>query len=235
MILVIFDVDGTLVQSNKADSRCFAATYHEVYGRPFPTIDWRKYPHVSDTTIFKTVIEEHFNRTPSAEEEEAFRQQFVANIIEKRKQTPDVFQSIPYAKEAIDKLLKDARFVVGIATGGWKAPAIVKLNFVNIPVEELIITGADGKITRAEIINETIDLAKQQHGNFQHIVYVGDAIWDFTTTLEMGLPLIGIRWRGDLDFFHRLGVPQVLEDYKDYDQFLSYCLQPFFPKAAEII
>jgi len=51
MILIIFDVDGTLVFSEKLDSRCFAATYQEVYRIPFPTIDWRKYPHVSDTTI----------------------------------------------------------------------------------------------------------------------------------------------------------------------------------------
>ena len=103
----------------------------------------------------------------------------------------------------------DKRFVVGVATGGWKAPAIVKLNFVKIPANQLIITGADGKETRDEIIKETIEKAKKEHGDFQKIVYVGDAIWDFTTTQNMKIPLIGIRRKGDLDFFYQLGVQQL--------------------------
>lgn len=224
MILVIFDVDGTLVFSEKKDSQSFADTYQTVYNQPFPTIDWKKYPHVSDTTIFKTVIQEHFDRIPDEAEEESFRQAFVANIIENRKKMPKEFKQVPYAKQTIEKLLADDRFVVGVATGGWKAPAIVKLNFVNIPTDTLIITGADGKITREDITNETIDKAKKLHGEFDRIVYIGDAIWDFTTTQNMGLPLIGIRRKGDIEFFQQLGVQAVLQDYEDYPQFLSYCL-----------
>ena len=182
MILIIFDVDGTLVFSEKLDSRCFATTYQQVYGLPFPTIDWRKYPHVSDTTIFKTVIQEHFNRAATEEEEESFRQKFTANIVENRKKTPTEFKEVPFAKQTIDRLLADDRFVVGVATGGWKAPAIIKLNFVNIPTAPLIITGADGKVTRDDITNETIANAKKQYDNIKRIVYVGDAIWDVKTT-----------------------------------------------------
>ncbi|MEM6380024.1 MAG: HAD hydrolase-like protein [Bacteroidota bacterium] len=224
MTLIIFDVDGTLVYSDKKDSQCFALTYQAIYGLPFPTIDWRKYPHVSDTTIFKTVIQEHFNRAATQEEEENFRQKFVENITTNRAKMPEVFHAVPYAKQTIDNLLADDRFVVGVATGGWKAPAIVKMDFVNIPSEKLIITGADGKETREEIINETIEKATEQYGTFKQIIYVGDAIWDYTTTKEMGIPLIGIRRKGDLDFFQKLGIKQVLKDYTDYDQFLAYCL-----------
>ena len=229
MILIIFDVDGTLVFSEKKDSQCFADTYQAVYGLPFPTIDWRKYPHVSDTTIFKTVIQEHFNRIPDEAEEESFRQQFVVNIIKNRKQTPTEFKEVPYAKQTIDELLKDERFVLGVATGGWKAPAIVKLNFVNIPVDKLIITGADGKVTREDIINETIAKAKAKHGEFERIVYVGDAIWDVTTTRNMGLPLIGIRRKGDIDFLTKLGTQLVLKDFEDYDAFLEGVLNVGVP------
>jgi len=229
MILVIFDVDGTLVYSEKKDSQCFATTYQAVYGLPFPTIDWQKYPHVSDTTIFKTVIQEHFGREASEEEEEKFRQKFVENIIENRRQTPDDFHIVPYAKQAIEKLLADNRFVIGVATGGWKAPAIVKLDFVKIPSEHLIISGADGHETRADITNETINKATAIHGNFDRIVYIGDAIWDVTTTKEMGLPLIGIRRKGDLDFLYEKGVEVVFENYKNYDVFVENILTAGVP------
>ena len=229
MILIIFDVDGTLVFSEKLDSRCFATTYQQVYGLPFPTIDWRKYPHVSDTTIFKTVIQEHFNRAATEEEEESFRQKFTANIVENRKKTPTEFKEVPFAKQTIDRLLADDRFVVGVATGGWKAPAIIKLNFVNIPTAPLIITGADGKVTRDDITNETIANAKKQYDNIKRIVYVGDAIWDVKTTKNMGLPLIGIRRKGDLEFLSDLGVGCVLKDYEDYDAFLEGVLNVGIP------
>ena len=230
MILIIFDVDGTLVFSEKLDSKCFAATYQEVYGLPFPTIDWRKFPHVSDTTIFKTVIQEHFNREASEEEEESFRQKFVANIIQNRKKTPAEFKAVPFAKQTIERLLEDERFIVGIATGGWKAPAIVKLNFVNIPVEKLIVTGADGKVSRDDITNETITKARKKHDNIERIVYVGDAIWDVSTTKNMGLPLIGIRRKGDVEFLSDLGVGLVLKDYEDYDAFLEGVFNVSVPK-----
>lgn len=229
MILVIFDVDGTLVYSEKKDSQSFATTYQEVYGLPFPTIDWRKYPHVSDTTIFKTVIQEHFNRTASEEEEEDFRQKFVEKIIENRKLTPEVFHIVPYAKEMIDQLLLDERFIVGVATGGWKAPAIVKMDFVNIATKKLIITGADGHETRADITNETINKATILHGSFDRIVYIGDAIWDVTTTRQMGLPLIGIRRKGDLDFLYEKGVELVFQDYENYDAFIEGILNVGVP------
>jgi len=229
MILVIFDVDGTLVFSEKLDSKCFATTYQEVYGLPFPTIDWRKYPHVSDSTIFKTVIQEHFNRAATVEEEESFRQKFVTNIIKNRKKTPAEFKAVPFAKQTIDRLLADNRFIVGVATGGWKAPAIVKLNFVNIPTDPLIITGADGKVTRDDITNETIAKARKLYDNIERIVYVGDAIWDVTTTKNMGLPLIGIRRKGDVEFLYDLGVDLVLKDYKDYDTFIKGVLNVGVP------
>jgi phosphoglycolate phosphatase-like HAD superfamily hydrolase len=221
MILIIFDVDGTLVQSNKVDSKCFASTYETVYGKAFPTIDWQKYPHVSDTTIFQTVIQEHFNRSVRPNEEEAFRQKFVESILKKRKEAPHEFSEVPFAKRTIDNLLEDERFIVGVATGGWKAPALVKLDFVDIPSQKLIISGADGKETREAIINETILNARKRHQNIQRMVYVGDAPWDVTTTRNMNLPLIGIRRKGDLDFLQQQGVAIVLKNYENYDAFLD--------------
>jgi len=229
MILIIFDVDGTLVFSEKLDSKCFATTYQEVYGLPFPTIDWRKYPHVSDTTIFKTVIQEHFNRVPKEAEEESFRQNFVENITKNRQKTPAEFKAVPFAKQTIERLLADDRFIVGVATGGWKAPAIVKLNFVNIPTAPLIITGADGKVSRDDITNDTIAKARKKYDNIDRIVYVGDAIWDVTTTKNMGLPLIGIRRKGDVEFLYDLGVDLVLKDYEDYDTFIEGVLNVGVP------
>ena len=191
--LIIFDIDGTLLYSNKIDSQCFADTYEKVYQTPFPTIDWTKFPHVTDDTIFKTVIQEQFGRAASFEEMDEFRNEFVALIQKKRIETPDEFKAVKNSRRAVELLLADDSYEVGIATGGWRKPAMVKLNHIGIPTMQLHMSFADGNPTREDIINGVFQQTNALNLEFEKVVYVGDAIWDVTTTRNMNLPLIGIR------------------------------------------
>ena len=219
--LIIFDIDGTLLHSNRVDSQCFAQAYEHVFKKQFPTIDWRKYPHVTDTTIFNTVIQRHFGR--QATDEDIYKQQdcFVELLKENRLKDPIQFAEVPDAKNTIEKLIDDKRFVVGIATGGWQRPATLKLNHIEIPTENLHMSFADGKETREEIINASIQSASQNHSDFHRIVYVGDAIWDVKTTRNMQLNFIGIRIKGDLEVLIREGASHVIKNYENYDHFLE--------------
>ncbi len=218
--LLIFDIDGTLLYSNKIDSQCFAQTYTHIYGRPFPTIDWRKYPAVSDTTIFATVIRDHFERAVDPAEVVVFQEAFVQLIQEKRIAEPAEFQEVPGARTAIMKLMAMEKFVLGIGTGGWKAPAMVKLNHLDIPTTGMAMAFADGNFTREAILEESITLAKSKHDDIGRIVYVGDAIWDVETTRNMGLPFIGIRRKGDEAVLKSAGSHIVLRNFVDFDHFL---------------
>lgn len=219
MIFVIFDIDGTLVHSNKVDSQCFSESYTAVFNRPFPSIDWRNYPHVTDDTIFGTVFQNQFSRLPSSSEKQIFQDHFVANILSARERNPSAFYEVPGARAMMEALSQDPRYRVGIATGGWQAPAQVKLNFVGIDFSKMPAGYADGNPTRPDIINTAIDQGKALYGTSSKIVYVGDAIWDLTTCREMKLPLIGIRVRGDLDFFIEKGLEYVFSGYEDLEGF----------------
>ncbi len=219
MIFVIFDIDGTLVHSNKIDSQCFADSYASVFERPFPSIDWRDYPHVTDDTIFGTVFQNQFSRPPSDSEKQTFKDHFVASILTAREKDPSAFYEVPGARAMMEALSKDDRYRLGIATGGWQAPAQIKLNFVGINFTKMPAGYADGNPTRPDIINTAIDQGKALYGEPTKIVYVGDAIWDLTTCQEMDLPLIGIRVRGDLDFFKEKGLEYVFSGYEDLTAF----------------
>lgn len=216
---IIFDIDGTLLYSNKIDSQCFADTYLDIYKTPFPTIDWQKFPHVTDDTILKTAIRDQFQREVEVAEMEDFKQAFVDLINEKRKIVPEEFREIPFSKITVDKLLADERFEVGIGTGGWLKPAQVKLKHVGIPHHRLPMGTADGNPTREDIINGVIDKAKKQF-SFNDIVYIGDARWDVKTTRNLNMKFIGIRRNGDHDFLKNLGATHVLSDFSDYEKFL---------------
>jgi len=219
--LIIFDIDGTLLYSNKIDSQCFAVAYKTVFGKTFPTIDWREFPHVTDDTIFKTAFKAHHNRWPEPAEEETFRDHFVALIEEKRKTNPTEFKEVPGSKNTIDQLLKDDQYLVGIGTGGWEKPANVKLKHLHINTQNVYMSCADNQPTREAILEKAIAAAKATNDSIERIVYVGDAIWDVQTTRNMQLNFLGIRRAGDHEVLAEAGAKNIITDYSDYNYFLD--------------
>jgi phosphoglycolate phosphatase-like HAD superfamily hydrolase len=216
--LVIFDVDGTLVYSNRADSRTFAATYQNIYRKPFPSIDWLKYPHVTDTTIIEHVIQDHFGRKIEWEEVSEFIQMYEEGLRESRRIAPDRYMEVPHARRVLEYLLEN-EYSVAIATGGWEGPARIKLEHIKAPVAQLHIGAADRKYTRESIIESVVELKRKEKPDIERIVYVGDALWDVRTTRNMGMNLIGVRVHGDRELLQEQGVRHVISHYEDLEGF----------------
>ena len=222
MILILFDIDGTLVcTTNRQDSKSFAAAYESIYHQPFPTIDWHQYPHVTDTTIIQTVIKDAFGREPSESEIEHFRKDYISRLTRERMQNPQHYQEVPGAKNMVDWLLRQEGYCVGIATGGWIKPAEVKLGHVAIPTGQFPISGADGHPTREAILRKALSYAYQEHSHFDRVVYVGDALWDVKTTRNLNMNFIGIRHRHDVEVLEKAGAKYVLPNFLDQNRFLD--------------
>lgn len=220
--LLLFDVDGTLVYSDRRDSQCFAKAYEAIYQRRFPSLDWRDFPHVTDHIIFGSCIEQHFGRTYTREEEEHFRILYMSLLQEERQQDPKAFREVPGAGAFWRKLEVHPGYEVAIATGGWCAPAQIKLTHVGIDPSELIICGGDSRETRDDILQAAIDTATVRAGHsFDRIVYIGDAEWDAQTTARMGLDFVGVRHRGDYDVLEQFGTRSVIRNYLEPDAFWS--------------
>ncbi len=235
MTLLIFDVDGTLVQcDHQADSLCFAETYEQVYGRSFPTIEWSYYPHVTDTTIFQTVVQQHFARQATEAEVSAFQEIYIQRLQQNRLQTPEKFYEIPGAAALLHRLLADPNYVPAIATGGWQRPAHIKLQHVGIPSLSMPVSGADGKTTREDIIEAARRLACVIHPTFDKIVYIGDAAWDVHTTRNLNMDFVGIRRHDDIEMLTKLGATQVLSHFNDQEAFLEMVAQATPPGAPKI-
>lgn len=221
-ILILFDVDGTLVCStNRQDSLSFATAYKDIYQRPFPTIDWHQYPHVTDKTIIQTVITSEFQRAIDPKEIKIFQNHYLSLLEAKRKQNPEHYCEVPGARKTMEWLLHQNDFNVGIATGGWVKPAEVKLTHAGIPFGDFPISGADGQTTREEIIHQALHFAREGGTHFDKIVYVGDALWDVQTTRNLQMDFVGIRRRNDLDILTAAGAQTVLQNFLDRDQFLE--------------
>lgn len=231
MELVIFDVDGTLVYSERRDSQCFAQAYEQLYGRSFPTLDWHQFPHVTDTTIFDTVIRQHFDRSHDPAEVQPFQELYMSLLRKKRQSQPHLFCEVPGAKAAVERLGQKEDRLIGIGTGGWQQPAVLKLQHVGIEVDQRLFSGADGKVNREAILQQTIDRAADINGApVTRVVYIGDAVWDVRTTRNMQIDFVGIRRRGDLEKLHHAGAEEVIQDYQDTERFESAIARARPPK-----
>lgn len=213
-IFLLFDIDGTLLFSNKIDSQCFAESYEAIFGEEFPSIDWRQYPHVTDHVIFRTVFQQHFYRLPTANERSHFEQHYVERLQHERRVQPEAFQEVPGAAACWQALSQDDRFVLGIATGGWRTPAQVKLSHVGIHPIPDYAAYANNMEQRDHILQSAIEQAQADY-DIESVVYLGDALWDVVTTRQMNIPFIGVRREGDNEVLHREGVDIILNHYKD--------------------
>ena len=228
--LVIFDIDGTLLYSNAIDSRCFADSYRRVFNRPFPTIDWTQFPHVTDHVIFQTAFQNHFGRVATAAEREVFLEDYLTRLHAGRRATPEAFREVPGARAIVRRLLATEEFQVGIGTGGWERPALVKLAHIGIDPTPLYCGYADGQPTREAIIQTSVDKCTEREGAPARVVYVGDAIWDVQTTRRLGMPFIGIRRAGDHQWLRAAGAQTVLTDFSEPETVLKAIREATPPK-----
>ncbi len=217
--LVIFDIDGTLLHSNKIDSLIFKQVFEATFGFEMQSIDWRDYPHCTDTSILGALFDREGVARPSSMRMEAFKDEYVRQLEQGRLAQPADFMEVVGASDTVRRLMADDRFEVGIATGGFRKPAHVKLRHIGVNHEPLHDAYADGNESREDILNEAI--AKTKHLPINRMVYIGDAIWDVQTTRNMNIPLIGIRIKGDTETLTNAGAKDVITDYSDYKGFLE--------------
>jgi phosphoglycolate phosphatase-like HAD superfamily hydrolase len=227
--LVLFDIDGTLVNSNEVDAICYVRSVQEEFGLEKIDDRWETYKHATDSGIFEEIFERFFSRKPSEPEISRTVARLVRLLAEYHSRKPAMFDEIGGAGETLQmlKCLPDWR--IGIATGAWKESASFKLNSAGIKYEGLpIVTGSDAK-TREEILLKCVDASKNQYGiaEFEKIVSVGDAVWDLKTASNLKLGFIGIN---KPEKFKDYKDCRVMQDFSNRELFMQYLEEALVPR-----
>ena len=220
MKLVIFDIDGTLAHTTGVDDACFAKAIFDVFSIRLENTDWSGFPHVTDTGMAHEIYKMQFGVAPSEELVEQLRVRFVELIDEEMKSRPGLFNEVKGARDIFAELCGREGYAVGIATGGWRATASIKLDAIKIDHRNVPFYTTDDHYCRRNITELVIEDVKRRSGRgaFDDIVYVGDGVWDYKTTREMGIRFIGIDAKGN-GKLKKLGAEHVLPDYSDRDSF----------------
>lgn len=225
MQLAIFDIDGTLANTNPVDARCYVRAVRDELGIDLSTAKWSDFTFVTDSGISVQVFERHLGRAPAAGELLRLQQRFRDLLAEAARAQPESFSEVPGASQALRRLRSDPEWVVAIATGSWRACALVKLAAAGLDIDGIPAAFADDGLAREDILNAAQARALRAHGHdrFTRVVSIGDAPWDVQTARRLGLPFIGVRAHPEAVALDAWGASHVLADFTDVDLLLR-CL-----------
>jgi beta-phosphoglucomutase-like phosphatase (HAD superfamily) len=186
MTTVIFDIDGTLIESMTFDSELYLQAVKEVLGDVNIYDDWGKYNHVTDPGILLQICKE--NHIPEAKEKAMEVRQYFGELMSVRLSLESC-KPKKGAIAAVENITAHPNFVVGYATGGWGHTAEMKLRSAGLFNRGIPLFSGDHHHERAKIMKLCRDhinpLGKKP-------VYVGDAQWDLEAARQLGWGFVGI-------------------------------------------
>jgi phosphoglycolate phosphatase-like HAD superfamily hydrolase len=230
MKLVVFDLDGTLIDINPIDDAAFVTAFREELGIDCTTTDWSQFEFVTDAGIAGALLETL---------EEPFRLEALSRVrkrfvdLLKRGSASCAFSPIDGAAAFIERLPQtDWRAV--IATGCWRSSVEVKLRSAGL--EGLLpFVCSDEDRSREGIVRRAIALATEQHGvAFDRVVMIGDAPWDVRTAARLGLPFVGISTETTGQRLRDLGATHFLRDFVSFDEVMSALESAMPPRRVAV-
>jgi phosphoglycolate phosphatase-like HAD superfamily hydrolase len=188
---VIFDVDGTLVQSASFEDTLYIAAVRSSLGEVFIRRDWSEYEHVTDVGILRGICRE--NRIAPGDCEDLIRSRFGALVSDHLLRLGPC-APIPGAIPFLNELHARGDVEVGIATGGWGHTARMKLDSAGFELAGIPIASSDDGCERTRIMEK----CRAQMSSTGATVYVGDAEWDLRASELLRWRFIGVgsRLRG---------------------------------------
>jgi phosphoglycolate phosphatase-like HAD superfamily hydrolase len=211
MHLVMFDIDGTLVDSTGFDTELYVEAVRGVLDVEIDT-DWNAYEHASDSGILDEVLRGARPGREHAELAARVQQRFVALVGDYLRRAPGEVREIVGAKRLVERLLELPNVRVGVATGGWEPTAKLKLAHVGIGIEQLGFASSSDARARTDIMR----LAAQRalHGaTYARATYFGDGAWDKRASAELGYDFVAVGGG--------IAHPVAYADLRDTDAILS--------------
>jgi beta-phosphoglucomutase-like phosphatase (HAD superfamily) len=216
--LVIFDVDGTLIDSMALEAACYGGALRAHLGLAFVDVDWSSYTEATDPGIVAELYRRHRGRPPAPRELAAFHDDFVAGLGAAIAADPASVAEIPGARRLLARLRAHPEFALAIATGAWRQPILLKLAAAAIAIDGLPFACADDAVERHRIVALA---AARAAGPFARTVLVGDGAWDVAAARALGFGFVGVGHGGAAERLRAAGAATVLADFRDADALID--------------
>jgi len=212
-MLAVFDIDGTICDTQEVEGRCYALAIERVTGLSLDTLDWSAYDEPTSSAIVRHLL----HSDPKAKEkEDQIKSEFCRLLQEEKPTHPGDFVPIAGAIEFLERLSAEKICKVAIATGCFDLTARFKLECCGVALDRFPHATSSDTSRRRDII----PLAACRAGfDLSSVVYFGDAPWDVRVSGALGIPMIGIGRR--YEQLRMLGLPHVFRDYSEHDKIID--------------
>ncbi len=222
MHLVVFDIDGTLTDTNLVDGECYWRAVSEVLGLSEEQPDWSDFRHVTDTGIAAELCARHLGRQISSPEIEAIGIRLAAVLDDALVCKDSVANQIPGSAEILSVLSNSSEFAVALATGGLRVSAELKLRRAGLPFTLMSFASSNDAVSREDILRIAAGRAAEKRAaQFARFTYIGDGVWDAKAARELGWEFIGISSGERANRLRDAGAKIVVPDYRPTEAFLS--------------
>ncbi len=218
---VIFDIDGTLADSKKAEDECFISAFHNVFGIDLQGINWETIQHVTDWGITEEIVLAERGRLPLDSEYEALKSAFIGNWEKEIVNNPSSLVEVSGAVSFFNRLSLDDNYKIGLATGSWKVSALLKLNTIGIDPAPYVFSHSDHYKSREDIMRRSISILTGADAiNHTEVIYFGDGLWDLQACRNLGVSFIGIDILQDGRLIEK-GAKHVFRNFENVDDILQ--------------
>lgn len=211
---VIFDIDGTLLESAAVDDALYRDAVRQVLGDVQLRASIHAYDYVTDAGIFAQILKD--NAIQAEKDAQVKIKDHFVNALRCHVERNGPFAQIPGASDLLQSLRESTSHAVAIATGGWRESAEFKLQSAGLDYTDFPLATANDHYERTAIMEIALSQLGQQ---FESITYYGDGPWDREACVALDWRFIPVGPElGGIDsyFGHRLAShslrPMVVSD-----------------------
>lgn len=183
---IILDIDGTLIDSMGVDPQLYFSAIEQVLG-PVNLRDLDGYDHVTDSGILGQVLED--NGFSDAGEVIAFVKAVFMDGLSSHIQDMGSFPVIDGALQFVERVRRSTDMRIAIATGCWRASALLKLRTSGFNIEGIPVATSDDSPSRVEIMRSALRMTGSDAGR---VTYFGDAEWDQRACRDLGWNFVAV-------------------------------------------
>jgi phosphoglycolate phosphatase-like HAD superfamily hydrolase len=197
-IILLFDIDGTLLTAGGTDRRAMLLAFRELWDVD-AAVDGVPIHGRTDLEIVEDIFRARLRKSPAASELELLHTRYLLHL-EKELTTSPGFQVLPGVPHLLETLSADPDVALGLATGNVEEAAKLKLQRADLLGKFSFGAFGSEAADRETLLRVAIERGKAQLAglaDYIPVIVIGDTVLDVTAGKRLGATTVAVATGGD--------------------------------------